>query len=538
MKHLLFTLALVASCLCAFAAPQTIPATLQTATVYQSGAELTHTATFALQAGENTIRIEGLTPRIVSNSLQVMLTSGVVISSFEYSTDYLSSGKYNTQAQVLRDSLTYYNEQLTATQSEITTTQTMLALLQKGVEGNFAATKQAPTTDAIDKNLTYYQRQSLALHQQLAEQNKQAKDLQTRITAIEKQLQTDEGLQAKQAGVLTLQLNAPQAVKTARAQVKYFTRSASWTPAYDINVTDIAAPLSLISKASVQQHTGVDWTDVRLTLSTYAPKTNNIAPEFTTWYLRDQTTEIPRIRGYASKASAPLMNVVENDVETDMAMETATMADYITQEEQALSVSYTIDMPYTVLGNGKAQIIPLNEQQISTATYEYFVAPKLSETAYLLAKITDWEKLQLLSGTAGITYAGTYYGQTYLNTTNTEKALQLTLGTDPQIAVKREKINDYSAERILGSSKTTTQAYRITLRNNKNRPVTIRLQEQYPVSTNKDITVELTDTTTAWSENDTEKGILTYSIHLAAGETQEIVVGYSVKAPKDWRLNL
>ncbi len=535
MKHLLFTVALVASCLCAFAAPQTIPATLQTATVYQSGAELTHTAIFALQAGENTIRIEGLTPRIVKNSLQVMLTSGVVISSFEYSTDYLSSGKYNTLAQALRDSLRIYNDRLTAKKSEIEVTTTMLTLLQKGVEGNFAATKQAPTTDAIDKNLTYYQRQSLALHQQLAEQNKQAQTLQTRITAIDQQLQTDEGLQAKQAGVLTLQLNAPKAVKNARAQVKYFTRSASWTPAYDINVTDIAAPLSLLSKASVQQHTGVDWTDVRLTLSTYAPSTNNVAPEFTTWYLRDQSR---RVRGYASKASAPLMNVFESDVETDMAMETATMADYITQEEQALSVSYMIDMPYTVLGNGKAQIIPLNEKQVSNVAYEYFVAPKLSETAYLLAKISDWEKLQLLSGTAGITYAGTYYGQTFLNTTNTEKALQLTLGTDPQIAVKREKIGDYSAERILGSSKTTTQAYRITVRNNKNRPVTIRLQEQYPVSTNKDIKVELSEQTTAWTENNTEKGILTYSITLEAGATKEIVVCYSVQQPKDWRLNL
>ncbi len=534
MKHLLFTVALVASCLCAFAAPQTIPATLQTATVYQSGAELIHTATFALQAGENTIRIEGLTPRIVNNSLQVMLTNGVVISSFEYSIDYLSSGKYNTQAQALRDSLRIYTDRLTAKKSEIEVTTTMLALLQKGVEGNFAATKQAPTTDAIDKNLTYYQRQSLALHQQLAEQNKQAQDLQTRITAIDKQLQTDEGLQAKQAGVLTLQLNAPKAVKNARAQVKYFTRSASWTPAYDINVTDIAAPLSLLSKASVQQHTGVDWTDVRLTLSTYAPSTNNVAPEFTTWYLRQAS---PRV---GSTAKRNMNYVLQADVEVpmEMEMETATMADYITQEEQALSVSYTIDMPYTVLGNGKAQIIPLNEKQVSNVAYEYFVAPKLSETAYLLAKISDWEKLQLLSGMAGITYAGTYYGQTYLNTINTDQALRLTLGTDPQIAVKREKINDYSAERILGSSKTTTQAYRITLRNNKNRPVTIRLQEQYPVSTNKDITVELTDKTTAWTENDAEKGILTYLISLAAGETQEIVVGYSVKAPKDWRLNL
>ncbi len=535
MKRILFTIALATFSWCTFATTHAIPAVLQTATVYQTGAELTHTAILDLQSGENVVRIEGLSPRLVPNSVQVMLSNGVVISSFECSIDYLSSGKYNKEAQALRDSLTQSKEQLVAAQSQVETTKTMLSLLQKGIEGNFAATKQAPTTENIDKNLTFYQSQSQTLYTQLANQNKRVETIQKRIQAIEKQLNEDKNLQEKQSAVLTLNLNAPNAVQQAHVRIQYFTRAASWTPQYDINVTDITTPLSLISKASVQQRTGLDWEKVKLTLSTYEPSTNNIAPEFDTWFLHQPT---PRPRSYTQKAMSYNM-VVTADVEGPVEMEeTNTMEDYITQSEQALSISYVIDIPYTILGNGKAQIIPLNEKQITSVKYEYFLAPTLSSTAYLLAKITDWEKLNLLNGMAGITYSGTYYGHSYLNTANTDKALQLTLGVDSQIAVQRDKVSEYSSERILGGTKTTTQTFKTTIRNNKNRPVTIRLQEQYPVSTSKDITVELTDQTTRWEENDSEKGLLTYSLTLQPGESKDIIIGYTVKAPKDWYIGL
>ncbi len=541
MKKTLFTLAIATFSVCSFATTTT--AELQTATVYQAGADLTHTAVFDLQKGENTIRIDGLSPKLSPQSVQVMLNNGVVISSFECKVDYLSSGKYNTQAQILRDSLSYYQAQLKSAASQVTTTQTMLTLLQKGIEGNFAATKQAPTTESIAKNLTYFQEQSLALHQQLTQQNTQVETLQKRIQAIEQQLKADDAYKPKRSGILTLNLNAPKAIRNARAQIKYFTRSASWIPQYDIHVTNINAPLSLLSKASVQQQTGLDWEKVRLTLSTYAPSTNNVAPEFTTWFLREPSKYIAVSYGkrYANRAIPAPSAVAESDImmeEEEEEMETATVADYVTQSEQALSISYAIDIPYTILGNGKPQIIPLSEQQISTVEYEYFVAPKLNETAYLLANITDWEKLQLLNGMAGITYNGTYYGQTYLDMDNTEKALQLTLGTDSQIAIKREKVSDYSSERVFANTKTSTQTFRITVRNNKSTPATIRLEEQYPISTSKEITVKLTDQTTAWASNDTEKGILTYSLTLQAGETKELLIGYTVKAPTDWHLNL
>ena len=62
------------------------------------------------------------------------------------------------------------------------------------------------------------------------------------------------------------------------------------------------------------------------------------------------------------------------------------------------------------------------------------------------------------------------------------------------------------------------------------------LKDQYPISTNKDVEVELLDAANAM--NNTETGVLTWKLELAPGETKKIRFAYSVKYPKDKVLNL
>ena len=216
----------------------------------------------------------------------------------------------------------------------------------------------------------------------------------------------------------------------------------------------------------------------------------------------------------------------------------ATIESYVTQTEEQLSKEYIIDLPYTIYGNGKEQIIALGVQQIQDVTYGYYAAPKLSSEAYFTAQINNLQQLNLMSGTAHITYNGTFYGDTRINPNTTADSLLLTLGTDPEIAVKRELISDYKATKTIGSTTTKTIAYRITIRNNKRQATDIRWQEPYPVSGNKSIIVELTDRTTQAAFNDTERGILTYECTLQPGESREFVVEYKVKYPKNMRINL
>jgi len=125
------------------------------------------------------------------------------------------------------------------------------------------------------------------------------------------------------------------------------------------------------------------------------------------------------------------------------------------------------------------------------ARFKYYSAPKLSTETYLLAEIDDWQKLNLLSGKANVTYDGTYVGETHIDASSTEENLTLTLGTDKRVPVKREKLTDYSSTRTIGNDTKQTSTYQLTVRNNQNVPINMTLKDQYPVSTQKEIEVEL-----------------------------------------------
>ncbi len=56
------------------------------------------------------------------------------------------------------------------------------------------------------------------------------------------------------------------------------------------------------------------------------------------------------------------------------------------------------------------------------------------------------------------------------------------------------------------------------------------LKDQYPISTNKDIEVELIDISGA--NNNTELGLLNWLTELAPGESKKYRVSYSVKIPQ------
>lgn len=214
------------------------------------------------------------------------------------------------------------------------------------------------------------------------------------------------------------------------------------------------------------------------------------------------------------------------------------MDDYITQKENDLNMVYSIDQSYTIPGNGKEQSIDLQTKE-TPAEYKYYCAPKLDPETFLLAEISNWEQLNLLSGKANITYDGTYIGETYINARSTQEKLTLTLGADKRVSVKREKLQDFSSTKFLGNDTKQVFTYRLTAKNNQNKTVKMVLKDQYPISTQKNIEVELlTKDTTPWTVKKDDLGVITWEEELKAGETKLYQLSYSVKYPKGSNLNL
>jgi len=211
------------------------------------------------------------------------------------------------------------------------------------------------------------------------------------------------------------------------------------------------------------------------------------------------------------------------------------LGDYITVRDSELNVTFDIDIPYDVPGNGKEQSVELKEYPVN-GVFKYYAVPKLDKDAYLLCEISDWEQLNLLPGEANIIFEGTYIGKTFIDPRSTMDTLNLTLGKDKRIVVKREKMKDFSSVKFLGSNKKQIITYELTVKNNKKEAIQLQLKDQYPLSTNKEIEVELLESTGA--SNNTELGVLTWTLQLAPGESKKLRMSYSIKYPKDKFINL
>ena len=524
---------------------KSVPSKLNEATVFLRGAELLHSASAVLARGENELQVVGLSPSIDANSLKIKTSNGVVVSAYEFSIDYLkTAGASNDVAEKLENEIEIREKELLSLETDIEVNANLLALLQKGTEKNVDGSEKGLGIDELVKTMDYYKTKSKELHDAQAGNNRKKRELEETIAQLKAQLNQESVKNSKRAGVLNLVLAAQQDGK-CDLSISYYTQNAGWSPYYDINATSTEKPIQITMKAKVRQVTGLDWEKIKLTLSTALPSNGKVAPLFTAWFLdfrqpvvtaRREATKMMAQNTYSYEMAAPAP--MEEEMEMMADMDESTMDDYVAMSDNELNLVYVIDLPYTIPGNGKEQSINLQTRN-TEAEFKYYCAPKLDTETYLLAEISDWQSLNLLSAPANVTYDGTYVGETYIDARSTHEKLSLTLGTDKRVSVKREKLQDYSSTRVLGSDTRQTFAYKLTVRNNQMRSIKMVLKDQYPRTTQKSIEVELLiKETTPWTANVESLGVVTWEEDIKAGETKTYQICYSIKYPKGSNLTL
>lgn len=206
------------------------------------------------------------------------------------------------------------------------------------------------------------------------------------------------------------------------------------------------------------------------------------------------------------------------------------LGDYTSINENQLNVTFDIDIPYDILSNGKIHSVALKEIKLP-ASFQFYAAPRMEKEAFLMAEIKDYSKYNLLPGEANIIFEGLYVGKTNINPSQTSDTLNLSMGRDKKVTVKREIVVDKSNTKFLSSKKEQVFTFDITVRNNKKESIQMLLKDQYPLSTDKEVEIELLQKDGA--KVNAETGILTWDLNLKPNETQKIRISYSVKYPKD-----
>jgi uncharacterized protein (TIGR02231 family) len=166
--------------------------------------------------------------------------------------------------------------------------------------------------------------------------------------------------------------------------------------------------------------------------------------------------------------------------------------------------------------------------------------PKLSENVFLKAKFGNDSESPLLAGKANVFYDGDFISATAITTVVPTDSFELFLGIDQAIKIKRELLGKFTDEAGLTNSKQKmTYEYRITSENFRKTDEKLTILDQYPVSRNKDIEVNLKSVLPQPNSlpDDQANGYLRWTFNLKPSEKKIMQFKYEIKYPKEAIVN-
>lgn len=517
-------------------------AKVKAATVYFNAAEISQTASTTLPTGTSEIVIKNVASYLNENSVQIGAPANVTVLSVQFTNNYISEYETDSKSPLIKrvnDSIVLVQKELQKVVNTINSENKTMQLLDRNQQ--ISGVNSGLNVAELMKMVDYYKNKQIEIANNINTLTDKQKKLDETLQKLNNKLEFDTNKEERtSSGKLIVQV-MNTAAGIVPLEISYLTQSASWTPFYDLRTESVNAPINMVYKAQVVQNSGIDWKKVKLTLSSGYPNQNNQAPILSSWFLRNNANYGYNQRAVANQLQSSAYGEVKDKAIEEVVvsalpkMKKSSVSDFTTVAENQLNIAFDIDIPYDILSNGKVHSVSLKEIKLP-ATYKYYAAPKVENEAFLLAEIADYSKYNLLQGEANIIFEGMYVGKTFIEPSQTSDTLNLSMGRDKKVSIKREKVADKSGTKFLSSRKEQTFTYDITVRNNKKELVELLLKDQYPLTTNKEIEVELLQSDSA--KVNSETGILTWQLQLKPNETKKIRISYRVKYPKDQVLNL
>jgi uncharacterized protein (TIGR02231 family) len=520
--------------------------------VYTQGAQVHRTASVNLVAGQNTIVFTGLENCINAAAIQASGNGNFIIADIQHLVYYPEVVKakingdvrYKKAIKSITDSiqeLTYVIEEVRAKSDALVTEKNVLMSygLYKGQTKKDSMPYLKEGLSFLREKLFNINSEYLKLKREKEKMETKIQTLNDRITAINNELsnQNQNGEVEVVDYRIIVNVIADQPT-VASVNVNYYITNAGWTPSYDLRAISNEQSVKLTYKAQIYQQSGIDWNGVKLVLSTANPNRSYNIPNLSPWYLgyayQYKNTNIKKINSmYEQPVSTTQKSIANTDsyslsggVEMDDAKDASS---YTTVSENVIETEYEIKLNYTIPSDGKTHFAAILVKDLKTL-YRYKAIPKLNNNVYLTAVLPDWEDAITMGGEASIYYDGSYVGRTSLSPGGTEDTIQLSLGIDKNIAIKRQKIKDKCSQKLLEENIVHQYTYEITIKNARSSKIEIDIEDQLPLTNDKNVSIERKELSGA--KYDELTGILKWRLNVQAKDTKKVSLVYQIKAPK------
>lgn len=525
--------------------PTQIDAPIATVTVYPDRARVTRRATAVLPAGQHRMRIGPLPLGLHRDSLRVggsgpAAVLGVdVLTHHQPRTTDAAAAELEEQRRAVATELTELADADAVEEQRAE----FFALLTQRAGGTYAralaAVDAAPAdvvafVDAVADQLAA----TRGRRRELARRRDEARD---RLAAVERQLKALSGKRQpdRLAAEVTVDVTAVDA--EVQLELSYVVDGAGWQSSYDLRLVE--ETLTLTWFGLVTQHSGEDWPECELLLSTARPSVAAAVPELDPWYLDRVRPPVfvrePVAYGAAAMPVGGPAPAPDGPPQAPGALprsragqeRAAPVVERVATAEQGVAAAtYRPSRPVAVPADGSAHRATVAVLEL-TAALDYVTAPVRAEEAHLRATVGNSSTHTLLPGSASVFHSGDFVGSTRLRTWAPGEELELALGLDDRVRVERELTRRSDTKATLGATRRREAEYRITVTNHTPRPAVVTVLDQLPVSRDEGISVRELRLEPAPAER-ADLGELRWRLELQPGESREILTGLRVELSK------
>ena len=344
------------------------------------------------------------------------------------------------------------------------------------------------------------------------------------------------GIRKKSAGDLTLRLS-------------YMLSGPTWRPVYNLRAMGDSDTLELEYDAYVSQATGEDWSGVELRLSTARVNVSGVIPELRPWRLefrRIQPTPIQYSREL-KPARMAMMQVNEDIMESasSVPFDDKTSAEFDFDRDDAevrdsgASVVFTVAGGGSISGDNTDTRVGLARRELH-AEYLHISVPKLAEFAYRIARFKNEADFPILPGDVNIFFDGSFVANSAFDLIMPGQEAEVSLGIDEGVKMEYRFIKRFRKNEGIVSKRISEQfEYQIRISNNRSRTVDIKVTDQFPISSDKELLIKQLQPQARDNPKEItldDEARITWSFSLKPGEKRELPLAYLIEYPSESRI--
>ncbi len=496
-------------------------APIKSVKLFSRGAEIYRTKSIKISSGIGTLKITELSPFLKNQTIQVKI-NGAQILDVKFGINHLKKkddepklAKIKGQIKTIERDILDLNDQLSYLEVEYD-----LILSNKKI-----STEEIIDVEDVKDFVAYYQDKIPVLITKMTDSKEQIKKFKKVEVLLKKQELELQKESSHETGEIEILYKSPKN-RQSLIEISYHINRCGWMPLYNIRASNIGDPIQFEYNAEIYQNTGVNWTNCNLTITTGNPILMGNKPELYSWIIGENI--------YSNTLNSKYRKLeINEDVEFE---DTSYKNDIkknrvkkpVIKDEITFS-SFKIPQKLSIESGEVKKAVTLLRRELPT-DYQYYAVPKKSNGVFLIAQVTDWEKMPLISGKSHIYFNETFVGKSFISPNIMSESLEVSLGKDQNILINRKKQENKCSNKTSILGVTKTRGYEISIKNNRNKAIKIQVMDHIPISKSNriKITSKLGE---GWSINE-ETGMLEWILVVPSGEKKSTTFEFEIKHPK------